>query len=561
MRSCQNGWCINQKLFCDGHDDCEGGFDEIGCPALGERVANITCDLDELQCSSDPSLCINADAICNGSPDCPKGEDEKNCATCPSHMYECANDRCIIARWVCDQVDDCGDGSDELNCNKPANKITPTCDAKEFKCVDGTCLNYEKVCDGKKDCSSGEDEGGMCSVACKPNPCKQKCTETPKGASCSCDPGYELISAGDTNCVDINECQTTNPCSQECINTDGSFRCSCYDNFILSSDKTTCKAIGPPKTLLYAFYDQIRNFTEISKSVDIVFDAEGYQIADFDMDIKRQKLILMVGGDNELIELDMLTGKWISYDGVPTANRITHDWVSGNTYLVHYPDDMRAEIHVCNIETKGCALIRKLNYHEQIPAIQVDPVNKLVFFVQLTNSVFVHPTSNVIKMKLDGSDSKIVLNDTHITSLSLDFNQQKLYLTEMDSQSLQVVNYDGENRKFIAKQTRMLKRPIAISLFENHAFILNQASSQMTKCKLYEDMNCRQVDIMATNARRILISQQSKQVVQTNNCLNHPCDVICIPMDLGIKCACNNGTFVKPGIQCYDKVNVRGFSL
>lgn len=533
----------------------------MGCPALGERAANNTCDVDAFQCTSDPSICIDREAVCNDIPDCPKGEDEKNCPTCPSHMFECANDRCIIARWLCDGVDDCGDGSDELNCNKAAERITGACNVNEFKCLDGKCLSYDKVCDDTKDCNSGEDEGGMCSVACKSNPCKQKCTKSPKGAICSCEDGFQLASAGDTSCIDIDECKTLNPCSQECVNTEGSFRCSCTENFSLSSDRTTCKALGKSQKILYAFFDQIRNFSEASKSIDIVVDAENYQIADFDVDVNRQKLFFVVGDDEELIEFDMATGKSASFSGVPMANRITHDWISSNTYMVHYPDDMKVEIHVCNMATKGCAIIRKLNYHEQIPAIQVDPINKLVFYVQLTNTMFVHPTSNIVKMRLDGSDSKMILNDTHITALALDIDQQKIYFTEMDSQSLQVINYDGENRKFIARQTRMLKRPIAITLFENHAYILNQASSQLTRCKLYGDMVCRQVDIIATNARRILIAQQSRQRIESNHCLDHPCDVICVPMDLGMKCVCTNGTFVKPGTKCLDKVNVRGFSL
>jgi hypothetical protein len=30
MKACPKGWCINEKLFCDGHAELKDEFDEIG---------------------------------------------------------------------------------------------------------------------------------------------------------------------------------------------------------------------------------------------------------------------------------------------------------------------------------------------------------------------------------------------------------------------------------------------------------------------------------------------------------------------------------------------------
>lgn len=425
--------------------------------------------------------------------------------------------------------------------------------------MDGTCLAYEKVCDNVNDCSGGDDENGTCSTACRDKTCDQKCIATPKGAKCECLDGYQLSGAGDKTCVDIDECKVLNLCSQDCTNTKGSFRCSCRsDLFILGSDKTSCDALGRRRSILFTFDDEVRKLTDAPKALDLLVDTKDYPIADIDVNIKRQKLFFTTLGGDQLIEQDMESGDKIMLE-IPTAIRIAHDWIASNTYIVHYPDDKQAEIYACNMEKKSCAIVRKLNTHLLVPSIQVDPVNKLLFYVEFLNEIFLPPTSRIVKSRLDGSDPKVLYNDTHITALALDIDMKTVYVTEIYSQSLQAIDYDGGSKKIIAKQSRMLKYPISMSLFENHAYILNKANDKMTRCKLYGDLTCTQVDIRAMNAKRLIIAQESRQpLVAENHCADHPCDVICIPVDLGFKCLCSNGTSIEAS-GCGEMVSWRFF--
>lgn len=556
MRPCPKGWCIKESLFCDGHSDCEDGFDEIGC-GFKVKIVNATCDDDEFQCPSEPTRCLSQSEVCNDRPECPKGEDEKNCATCPKEMFECNNGQCIISTWVCDKTNDCGDNSDEENCNKPEERSEQrVCDPKEFKCSDGTCLKYGQVCDGRKDCS--DDEGGSCSSACKDTPCQQHCTATPKGAICSCDAGFQLGSAGDKKCVDIDECATLNPCGQMCSNNVGSFQCSCHEGFVLGTDKRECTALGGQAQIFYSFFDHIRKMTENPREIDVVVDTDGFWVVDFDINVEQQKLWFSAVGEGEMVELNLKTKELTPIDSFPFAGRFAHDWIAGNHYIAHYPEDMQIEVHVCSTDTLKCILIAKHGKHDMIPSIQIDPISKQLFYVLMQNSLFLKPSSTIIKTRLDGSDPKRIWNDTLISTMAIDTDQQLVYFTETESQSLAVMDYSGRSQKVLTKQTRMLKRPIAMSLFENHAFILNQANSYMTRCRLYGDMECRQIDIMANSASRVVIAQESRQKSVKNPCADHRCGGVCIPADIGVKCLCMNGTSVVQGASCDVEVCLKG---
>lgn len=66
------------------------------------------------------------------------------------------------------------------------------------------------------------------------------CTNTEGGYTCSCHPGFKLVSR--TRCDDIDECASPKPpCDQLCSNSEGGYHCSCRDGFFLNmTTKTTC---------------------------------------------------------------------------------------------------------------------------------------------------------------------------------------------------------------------------------------------------------------------------------------------------------------------------------
>ncbi|KAG5684646.1 hypothetical protein PVAND_013864 [Polypedilum vanderplanki] len=562
-KACRDGHCIPAKLFCDGNEDCRDGYDEANC-----ENASKSCNIDEFQCRpinpNQEPICVPKSQKCDRVVDCPLGEDERGC-DCPRHMFECDNGQCIIDMFRCDGVSQCRDNSDEKDCkpkNSDVHMKAVTCSKNTFRCSDGTCLNYENVCDGKKDCE--DDEGSTCNLACTANSCDEICHKTPKGSVCACQEGFELKAKGERKCVDINECLSF-PCSQICKNIQGSFECSCYEGYILTNNGIDCKAKGKAQKLFYILFDQVRMITVSSQiDEDIIFDGK-LPLTDIAVDFKLNMAIISSEDANEMIAVHINDGSIVkNYTKFPPARLLSYDWITKNLYIVNKPSLDRCEIHICNIMTENCILLKRFQKHnEYISSIDIDPINNYIFFIKNTISFYAKINSEIIRMKLDGSDEKrIFMEETQalLRALTIDIDRETIFFTEVSSQSLQAIDYDGHKINTIAHQSKNLRYPIAISVFENHAYVLDEKSSKVTKCKVYGDNSCDAMNFNAGASRRILISHEVKQKERNNFCENNKCSEICINADLGAKCLCSKEKGLIPAIYCSEMIKDNSIS-
>lgn len=538
-KPCRNGHCLHERFFCDGHFDCSDGFDELHCE---ETSADNTCQIGEFQCRSQPEVCLPQSKHCDNKNDCKNGEDEKGCS-CPLHMFECNNAECIFKHQKCDGRYDCKDHSDESDCgDKDLNTriAAITCTKNSFKCSDGTCLDYENVCDGTQDCD--DDEGPACKTSCQTDKvCDQICRKTPKGSKCECREGYELKSRGEVKCVDVDEC-TLNPCSQECKNIDGSFRCFCFEGYTLIG-KTECRARGKAQQLFYILNNHVRMITQSSTmDMDVIFEAD-IPLSDIAVDAAKQMMLLSMTQVRGMIAVDIVTKKVIeTYQNFPPAHRFAYDWITENVYIAHRENNF-LQIDLCNLRSQKCVIVQKSTYFgENIASIDIDPLKNYVFFAKSTFSFYTKFVSEIIRMRLDGTDRKVIFSEsTHnlIKSLAVDVNKQLVYFAESNTQSLQAIDYDGGNVKTFAHQSRMLRQPADMSLFEDHAYVLDEVNSRISRCKLYDDNKCNTLDLNTASSVRFIISHQIKQKDRQNYCANHACGEICINADTGSKCLCS----------------------
>ncbi|CAF4205802.1 unnamed protein product, partial [Rotaria sp. Silwood2] len=556
------GKCIPNGWKCDGQNDCGDNPDELDCPP-------ISCGAGQFSCSRDHT-CINATRRCDGIADCQSMEDERNCAgsppsfcradqsrcgstcipnincadgsdeppsvgarNCTSNEFRCVSTGdCIPKGWMCDHEvksffvfenfekyfnfikDDCDDGSDE---NAELCQNTPfSCPENQMVCHSTTihqCVNITQVCDGKPDCPGGGDESPLCNndqCSIDNGGCSHTCHRSPFGALCLCQPGFRVRNTTNyKKCEDIDECtDDPNTCHQYCLNTNGSFVCSCAEGFILQTDGRNCKII-------------------------IAFDIDNRTNTYFWSDLVTNIIYSRTERANNYTKLITSGNSYIA--------DMAFDWIGHNLYWTDY---MLEHVEVSTFDGR----YRRILFHENLTnpwSITVDPRAGLRYLF-LTDW---GKNPRIERASMDGQQRVSIVNDSieMPVGLTLDLIRQEIYFTDHHLNYIEVVNYDGENRRKILGNTHFLHGPISINVYEQYLYWYDSNSKEVRRLNRFEH------GIKAQKHERIMsragvismkMSHQIYQPYEPNPCQQSRCTQLCLlshTAPLGYTCACSTG--------------------
>ncbi|XP_076159537.1 low-density lipoprotein receptor-related protein 1B-like [Alosa pseudoharengus] len=393
--ACSKHKCIAKQWLCDGEDDCGDGLDE------SEGICgSVTCGSGLFSCPGSYG-CVPKRWLCDGERDCPDGSDElaaAGCApntTCREGTFRCRNQKCIPRQYVCDHDDDCGDGSDE----HPQCEYR-SCRLGEFQCADGRCLlSTQWECDGVSDCPDHSDElphNPKCSAA--ESLCNGSFFMCGNGRcvplASVCNLRDDCGDRSDERNCNVNEClnRRVSGCSQDCLDLPVGYKCKCWAGFYLKNDGKTCVDIDECG-LSFPCSQQCVNTYGSYKCVC----ADGYE--------------------------------------APAANPHSCRSTSAEEPFLILAD--HHEIRKISVDGSNYTLLKQgLN---SIISIDFDYKKEFIYWIDSSR-----PSGRRInRMRLNGSDLKIVHRSSVPSALAVDWVGKNLYWCDAEKKSLEVSKANG----------------------------------------------------------------------------------------------------------------------
>ncbi|XP_076062572.1 low-density lipoprotein receptor-related protein 6 [Oratosquilla oratoria] len=267
--------------------------------------------------------------------------------------------------------------------------------------------------------------------------------------------------------VNINQELGTNPCAENnggcshlCLNRPHDYICGCPIGYELTSDEKEC--VVPEAFLLYAQKEDIHRISLQANHKNVPIPVTGIKEAmaiDFDSSENR---LYWTDIKSKAISRSFLNGSQLEHIiefGLQLPEGMAVDWLARNIY---WADLSYNRIEVARLDGSSRRVLLWTEVEEP-HSLALDPGEGLMYW-----SEWRADSPDIARANLDGSNpERIITNVKRTNGLTIDFEDRRLYWTDLDNKKIESSDLDGRNRKEILVG---LQQPYGLTLYKDHIY-------------------------------------------------------------------------------------------
>lgn len=323
-----------------------------------------------------------------------------------------------------------------------------------------------------------------------------------------------------------NPCENNNGgCEHFCLlshsqssQSSNAFRCKCKVGFQLKRDLKTCEPINEflviSQTNLIRSISTDQRLSENEARLPILLPRLS-SARSFDIDCKNNQTYFYDSVRKAIFQVNLINDDTINIlnsmkpiipNGLINVENLAFDWISRNLYIIN--TGKLTVVQVNNPKNR-----RNLIIQTQLYGLALDPNNGFLFFSS------VNRPAKICRAFLDGSNSTVIVERglSLPYTLSLDYQNKKIYWGDAHLNKIQYSDYNGNN--IITLISSNLITPTSIFVFKFNLFYNDFRTMNIYKTSKYYGVSSTAISSNLNNLFQIKVYSNSLQIIADN----HPC--------------------------------------